>query len=435
VTVNSVTFNTPTQVTLDLSTVGATPGPQNVTVTNPDGQQVTYTAAVTVTAAPAVPATVGQVLISEFRFRGAGGASDEFVELYNNTDTALDISGYTLHALTAAGAQNLRFTVPGALASNTTVIPARGHFLITGSAYSLATTALSDGALSTGIVDGSSIGFFAGATPTAGTRIDSAGFDTRDALFFEGTAITPSSGAGTGGITVNGEYSFVRHLSGPNGESQDTNNNNADFFFVSTTAATFSTRASILGAPGPENLASPTTKTNAQLTAARLDTGVASTAIPNRVRTPRASCPPVSSPGIVCDNTKSNLGTMEIRLRFTNNTGAPVSRLRFRVVSISTINNRASAAEADIRPLNNSGSFSATISPAGGGGSQTVQNVTLEAPSDAVTLGGGLNSTLSAGTITAGTPLAPGATININYMLGVQLTGNFRFFVSVEALP
>ena len=113
--------------------------------------------------------------------------------------------------------------------------------------------------LSTGIVAGSSIGFFAGTTPTAGTRIDSAGFDNRDALFFEGTPISPS-GAGTGGITVAGEYSFVRHMAGPNagpnGESQDTNNNNADFFFVSTTAGTFSARVSVLGAPGPENLAS-----------------------------------------------------------------------------------------------------------------------------------------------------------------------------------
>ncbi|MCA1634524.1 MAG: lamin tail domain-containing protein [Acidobacteria bacterium] len=179
VTVTSITFDSPTQVTLNLSTVGATSGPQNVTITNPDGQQAIYTAAVTVTSAPAPAATAGQVLISEFRFRGAGGASDEFVELYNNTNTDLDISGYTLHALTAAGAQNLRFTVPGALASSTTVIPARGHFLITGSAYSLAAVAASNGALSTGIVDGSGIGFFAGATPTVPTRIDGHGQQRR----------------------------------------------------------------------------------------------------------------------------------------------------------------------------------------------------------------------------------------------------------------
>jgi hypothetical protein len=41
VTVNSVTFNSPTQVTLNISTVGATVGLKNITVTNPDGQFAT----------------------------------------------------------------------------------------------------------------------------------------------------------------------------------------------------------------------------------------------------------------------------------------------------------------------------------------------------------------------------------------------------------
>lgn len=41
VTVNSTTYNSPTQVTLNLSTVGATVGTKTVTITNPDGQFVT----------------------------------------------------------------------------------------------------------------------------------------------------------------------------------------------------------------------------------------------------------------------------------------------------------------------------------------------------------------------------------------------------------
>src|SRR6185295_11209933 len=39
--VNSATFNTPTQVTLNVSTVGSTPGSKTVTITNPDGQTTT----------------------------------------------------------------------------------------------------------------------------------------------------------------------------------------------------------------------------------------------------------------------------------------------------------------------------------------------------------------------------------------------------------
>jgi hypothetical protein len=41
VTVNSVTFTSPTSVTLDLNTVGAPFGPRTVTITNPDGQSRT----------------------------------------------------------------------------------------------------------------------------------------------------------------------------------------------------------------------------------------------------------------------------------------------------------------------------------------------------------------------------------------------------------
>ena len=48
VTVNSVTFTDPTHVTLNISTVGATPGTKDVTITNPDGQSATGTAILTV---------------------------------------------------------------------------------------------------------------------------------------------------------------------------------------------------------------------------------------------------------------------------------------------------------------------------------------------------------------------------------------------------
>jgi hypothetical protein len=34
-----------------------------------------------------------------------------------------------------------------------------------------------------------------------------------------------------------------------------------------------------------------------------------------------------------------------------------------------------------------------------------------------------------------GTPLAPGASIHINFLLGVQQSGSFRVFVFVEAVP
>jgi hypothetical protein len=436
VTVNSVTYTDPTHVTLNVSTVGASLGPQNVTITNPDGQNVTYTALITVTPPVAPPATAGQVIISEFRFRGPASAADEFVELYNTTNNTLDISGFTLWALTGAGAQNLRFTVPGALGSGTTTIPAHGHYLITGASYTL--PAASNGSLSTGIVDGSGVAFFAGATPTAPTRIDSAGFDTRDALFFEGTAITPSSATGLGGITVGGEYSFVRKMT--SGFPQDTGNNDNDFAFVSTNGATYSTRLSTLGAPSPENLASPVNRFF-QIATLMLDPNLAQTSQPNRARdinpytdTTTPSSVTGAAPGV----SPYVLGTLSIRRRFVNNTGAPVTKLRFRIVDITTFP-VSGVGVADVRALssslisvtvNNAGTCSPNPAPC----SLPVQGTTLEQPPTQA-MGGGLNSALLAGTVTAGTPLANGASVDVQFLLGVAGSGSFRFFITIEALP
>lgn len=443
VTVNSITFNTPTQVTLNISTVGATPGPQNVTVTNPDGQSATGSALITVLA-PA--ATAGQVLIDEFRFRGSAvgaGPGDEFVELYNNTDVTLDISGYTLYALNAAGAPSLRFTVPGALGSSTTTIPGRGHFLITGVSYSLAGAATSNGVLTAGIDDGSGVALFAGPTATVGTRIDSAGFDNRDALFFEGTVIAPG-GAGTGGITVDGAYSFVRKVPVGTRLPQDTGDNNADFHFVSTTGGVFSTRASTLGGPGPENLASPRHKSLAQVTEFFLDQTQGSSVAPNRVRVAQSyadTITPSGPNGGPPANDPYTLGTMSIRRRFVNNTGGSVTRLRFRIIDITT---RPAAGTADLRALSitdvvvsgvmDSATCAANGAPTTPPCTVNVLGLTLEQPPTQGS-GGGLNSALAVGTITTGTPLAPGASVSMQFLFGVAQSGAFRVFVTVEALP
>jgi hypothetical protein len=63
VTVNSVTFTDPTHVTLDISTVGATGGAKNVTITNPDGQNLTGIGILTINVpntAPTISAIANQ---------------------------------------------------------------------------------------------------------------------------------------------------------------------------------------------------------------------------------------------------------------------------------------------------------------------------------------------------------------------------------------
>ena len=64
----------------------------------------------------------------------------------------------------------------------------------------------------------------------------------------------------------------------------------------------------------------------------------------------------------------------------------------------------------------------------------TVRGLTLE-QSPAQPNGGGLNSTLTAGTITLATPLANNASLPVNFLLGIQTTGTFRFLIILEALP
>jgi hypothetical protein len=67
VTVNSVTYNNPTQVTLNISTVGATTGSAlNITITNPDGQSATGTGLITVLAPTAAPANIGGRITDAF---------------------------------------------------------------------------------------------------------------------------------------------------------------------------------------------------------------------------------------------------------------------------------------------------------------------------------------------------------------------------------
>ncbi len=348
-----------------------------------------------------------------FRFRGSAGPLDEFIELYNNSDSPADISGYSLQALTAAGARTLVFTVPGALDSNTTVIPARGHYLIantSSSGFSLTSVASPDGTYTTDIVDGSGIGFFGESVPAANNRVDSVGFDTRDSLFFESTQLTP-----VGGITTDCEHSFVRQFLMTGGLLQDTNNNASDFVFVSTTGGIFNGRQSMLGAPGPENLSSPILR-NTSIALSLINPSVPSSSLPNRER------------DLTSDSANnSTFGTLTIRRRFTNNTGQPVSSLRFRIMNITTFPSPGGGI-ADVR-ARSSADTSVTIT---GGASVTVRGTTLDAP--AQPMGGGYNSTLSAGTITLGTPLAAGASIDVQFLLGVQATGTFRFFVYIEAV-
>src|SRR5215212_921191 len=244
---------------------------------------------------PPPPCTLqAGLIISEFRFRGAAGPGDEFVELYNSTDSAITVCTTDGSAGWAVAARNAAATATATLfiVPNGTVIPARGHYLgvnNSASGYSLGsypsgvgTTATGDATYSTGIDDNAGIALFNtanGASFSTSTRLDAMGFSGPTGaiadLYREGAGFPPIG-------TSNGQYSFLRRLAG--GLPADANDNASDIWFLSTTAGTFGgTVGSGLGAPGPENLGAPVVR-NSVLPMVLLDGTVASSVVPNRVR-------------------------------------------------------------------------------------------------------------------------------------------------------
>ncbi|MFL6253420.1 MAG: Calx-beta domain-containing protein [Pyrinomonadaceae bacterium] len=399
-----------------------------------------------------VPPVAGSLIISEFRFRGpdpgfgdGGGVhpvsneqpagpnapgtsidNDEFIELYNNTDSDITVStldGSPGWAVVAADGVT-RFIIP-----NDTVIPARGHFLgVNTDGYSLGAYGTPDevllpsdpntpvGGYTLDIPDGSGIALFGTADPanyTLANRLDAAGYATVDPLYREGTGF-PAAGAEA---TSDLEYSFVRRVCVFGGTGcgaglpKDTSDNGADFVVVNTVAA-MTTLGAKLGAPGPEGLTSPLPG-NAQMPGTLLDPSVSASQAPNRVR----------DFGMVPNGT---FGTLSIRRTITNNTGATVRYLAFRVIDITT--NPAPAGTADLRALD-----SEDMQVMVNGNPVDVLGTFVEQPPNQPN-GGGLNSSMAVGSINLETPLNDGDSVNVQFLLGIQQTGGYRFYVNIEMI-
>ncbi|HUQ33697.1 MAG TPA: Calx-beta domain-containing protein, partial [Pyrinomonadaceae bacterium] len=364
--------------------------------------------------------TPGTVIISELRTSGPGGADDDFVELLNNTDTDITVAASDASAgwaLAKIGSDCSDTPVVVAVIPNGTVIPARGNYLLVGSTYSLAAYAAGDQNLTGDIESDRNVALFTTGDVSnfqTGTRLDAVGFGANTGnncdLLREGTTL-PNAGGATS------DYSFVRQVD--KGETLDTGDNAADFTVVSTTPASpvGNNLTPTLGAPGPENStgARGPVPCNAPGTAkfdrALLDGSQAVGASPNLVRDTNSD--PINN---------STYGTLDFRRTFTNNTGASVTRLRFRIVDMTT--SPAAPGSADLRARSSS---VIVVGPS------TVQGTTLETP-PVQTLGGGVNSTLAASTVTLLTPLANGAAINLHFLFGLQQEGNYHVGIVIETL-
>ena len=370
----------------------------------------------------------GQVIISELRFRGPAGAEDEFIELYNNTNSPIVVQGVNTAPGWAVAISNGQITGNVCIGPNGTVIPARGHFLCANiNGYSLSNypagnnncgsqngnTLLPpqfgptspDAIWDFDIPDGAGVALFttsSGPGQTAATRLDAFGFTSSPALFKEGTGFPTIPNA-------NNEHTLYRDLSTI--VPKDTNDNAADFLLV---AAAAYIQTSLNGSPGPENRCSPIVN-NATINVSMVDPSVSSASEPNRGRnlTPETNAP---------------LGTLLARRTYTNNTGQYVTRLRFRTNLLTTRGSCPSPC-ADLRLLTSQDeTVTVNQSPV------PVRGLTLEENPPVIPEGGGMNSSVSADFIHLTQPLAPGASVNVVFKLGVVRGGSYRYYISIEAL-
>ncbi|HYP01864.1 MAG TPA: M36 family metallopeptidase [Pyrinomonadaceae bacterium] len=382
---------------------------------------------------PAPPvAQFGQVLISEFRQSGVPQpspqtqttANDEYVELYNNTDAPISLAGFVLKTFRGGGDATLNF--------GGGIIPRRGHFLITNqpagaSGYSLNSYASGDANFSASDLLPVNQGI-ALVNNNTGEVIDSVGFvgNSGSLPYIEGNGI-PRTSNNRPAV----QHAYVRKYSTVTSYPQDTGDNAFDFILVAVDNVPFpgpttgSTVPTILGAPGPENRSSPVDRSEFERPSL-VDPMAPATGGENRKR---LACGSPDTPA--CDPNTSTLGFLSIRRKITNNTGTGVTRLRFRVIDMTTLGSPGDGpGQADLRALTSTTISNVMIN----GQPTTIEGTTLEQPPHQPR-GGGINSSLRVPTIAFGTPLPNGQSVNVQFLLGVQRDGLFRFIVNIEALP
>ena len=271
----------------------------------------------TATAAGGSQAVAGSVLIDQLRLAGPGGAGDQLVDLYNRSATPVSVGGWVLEGSTGGSSM-----IPLG-----TVIPGSGHLALTGlpGVYSLSSYAASNLELPSGAFLAPSGGGVRLVAPHA-TVIDRVGFQGAPAGFFAGTGLSVPAALPTG------QFAWTRRISG--GVPVSTNNNAADFVFVSTNDNDAAHGSPVLGAPGPANLVSAVVR-NDILQSGLLDPAAAAASFPNRVLHPG---PPRT---LLINRTIFNCSgahtTAACQSAPTGTTATTITGLRIRITQLTTV--------------------------------------------------------------------------------------------------
>ena len=342
--------------------------------------------------------------IDQLRLSGPSGASDQFVELYNSGSSAIPVGNWQLEGSNGAS------TTLGPSVS----IPANGHLLITGSAYSLSSIAAGDASMPAGIPANGGVELLAGSTP-----IDAVGFAGAPSGFHSGTGLMvpprlPSD-----------DDAWVRRFA--DGAPVDTHDNASDFAFVAVSAGDVTPSDAELGAPAPSDLASPIVHNNV-LQSSLLDPGVLATARPNQIYT-------TGSPGTLilnrvltnCSGQAPAPGTACANVP-AGTTPMTVTRLRFRITGLTTLGAPGSAAtQAVLEAESSTGESGVVLS---GGGTASPLGLTLDAPS--ISGMGGLDATWTATSLLPPGGLTAGSAIDVEFRFSVPQTGTFSFAYNSE---
>ncbi|OQW75225.1 MAG: hypothetical protein BVN35_08975 [Proteobacteria bacterium ST_bin11] len=150
------------------------------------------------------------IVISEFRTRGPSGGNDEFIELYNLSNSPVDISGWKINGSSSAGVTGTRATIGAS-----TVLNPGCRFLATNSAASgYSGGVVGNLTYATGIADNGGLAIL----NASNVVIDAVGMAAASA-YKEGTIL--------GQTTSNANQSQERKVLGQN--RQDTDDNANDF--------------------------------------------------------------------------------------------------------------------------------------------------------------------------------------------------------------
>lgn len=182
------------------------------------------TVRVPVRAAPQLIYPANSVVISEFRTQGPNGGNDEFIELYNPTASAIDISGWTISGSNNVGNVSTRATLP----ASTSLPPGQYYLIANTSTNGYSGTVTPNLTYSTGITNDGGIALSNGTT-----IVDQVGMSSGSA-YGEGTRL---------GTFTSTTGSYERLTGGADGNCLDDNNNVTDF--------------NLIPSSNPQNLSTP----------------------------------------------------------------------------------------------------------------------------------------------------------------------------------